>query len=247
MRVRDRSGGAAAASVTPIGESGSALRPAAPKPAHAAARALDVATIMGVPETELTPNVRAAIDRLMAEVQGLREELARSRGRIEYLEKLADRDPLAPVLNRRAFVRELTRMIAFAERYDVPGSVLYFDMDGMKQINDTWGHAAGDAALVRVAEVLLRDVRSSDVVGRLGGDEFGIILAQADAQAAVSKAGRLAEAIAAEPFPWRGTRLELGVSYGVYGFAGGEAVDEALSAADRAMYARKRDRNGAAE
>ena len=57
----------------------------------------------------------------------------------------------------------------------------------------------------------------------------------------------MAEAIAAEPFPWRGTRLELGVSYGVYGFAGGEAVDEALSAADRAMYARKRDRNGAAE
>jgi diguanylate cyclase (GGDEF)-like protein len=247
MRIRDRSGGAAAAGVAPRSESGPIAQPAASQLAQAAVRSLDVATIMGIPETELTPKVRVAIDRLMAEVQSLREELARARRRVDYLEQLADRDPLAPVLNRRAFVRELTRMIAFAERYGVPGSVLYFDMDGMKRINDTWGHAAGDAALLHVAEILLRDVRSSDIVGRLGGDEFGIILAQADAQAAAAKAESLAEAIAADPFPWHGAPLELGVSCGVYSFAGGEAVHEALNAADRAMYARKRNTNSAAE
>ena len=248
MRVRDRSVGAVPASVAPRGGSGPTDEPVAVPPvapARPIQQALDVATIMGVPEAELTPKVRAAIDRLMAEAQSLREELGRARRRVEYLEQLADRDPLAPVLNRRAFVRELTRMIAFAERYGVSGSVLYFDIDGMKRINDTWGHAAGDAALKHVAELLLRDVRASDIVGRLGGDEFGIILAQADAQAAAAKARTLAEAIAAEPVPWHDEALELGVSYGIYTFAGGEAVDEALNAADHAMYASKRNTNDA--
>ncbi len=248
MRVRDRSIGAVSAGVTPGGAPESADQPAAVQPvapARATQQTVDVATIMGVPEADLTPKVRAAIDRLMAEVQSLREELGRARRRVEYLEQLADRDPLAPVLNRRAFVRELTRMIAFAERYGVSGSVLYFDIDGMKRINDTWGHAAGDAALKHVAEVLLRDVRASDIVGRLGGDEFGIILAHADARAAAAKAGTLAGAIAAEPVPWHDEALELGVSHGIYTFAGGEAVDEALNAADHAMYASKRDANDA--
>ncbi len=248
MRVRNKSGGAVPTGVTPGGAPESADRPAAVQPVaptRATRPPVDVATIMGVPEAELTPKVRAAIDRLMAEVQSLREELGRARRRVEYLEQLADRDPLAPVLNRRAFVRELTRMIAFAERYGVSGSVLYFDIDGMKRINDTWGHAAGDAALKHVAQVLLRDVRASDIVGRLGGDEFGIILAQADAGAAATKARALAEAIAAEPVPWHGEALDLGVSHGIYTFAGGEAVDEALNAADHAMYASKRDPNDA--
>ena len=248
MRVRDRSVGAVPAGVAPRSKSESTDQPAAPQPEQAAPatrQTVDVATIMGVPEAELTPKVRAAIDQLMAEVQSLREELGRAQRRVEYLEKLADRDPLAPVLNRRAFVRELTRMIAFAERYGVSGSVLYFDIDGMKRINDTWGHAAGDAALKHVAEVLLRDVRASDIVGRLGGDEFGIILAQADARSAATKARTLAEAIAAEPVPWRDEALELAVSYGIYTFAGGEAVDEALNAADHAMYASKRGTNDA--
>jgi diguanylate cyclase (GGDEF)-like protein len=248
MRVRDRIVSAVPAGVAPHGAPESADQPAAVQPvapARATRQTVDIATIMGVPEPELTPKVRAAIDRLMAEVQSLREELGRARRRVEYLEQLADRDPLAPVLNRRAFVRELTRMIAFAERYGVSGSVLYFDIDGMKRINDTWGHAAGDAALKHVAEALLRDVRASDFVGRLGGDEFGIILAQADARAAAAKARALAEAIAAAPVPWHDEALEIRVSYGIYTFAGGEGVDEALNAADHAMYASKRDANDA--
>lgn len=250
MRVRDKSGSLAPAGVASLADPDAAERPAAARP-NAAARparaAVDVATIMGVPEAELTPKVRAALDRLLAEVQSLREDLERSRRRVAYLEKLADRDPLAPVLNRRAFVRELTRMIAFAERYATSGSVVYLDIDGMKRINDAHGHGAGDAALKHVAEVLLRDVRSSDIVGRLGGDEFGIILAQADGRAAAAKATSLARAIEGEPISWQGATLELGVSYGSYTFAGGEDVDEALGAADRAMYAQKHGTGGAAQ
>ncbi len=238
MRVRDKSG-----SLTPAGQPAEA-QPSAAAPAAQATRParapVDIATIMGVPEAELTPKVRAALDKLLAEVQSLREDLDRARRRVGYLEQLADRDPLAPVLNRRAFVRELTRMIAFAERYGASGSVLYLDIDGMKRINDSHGHGAGDAALKHIAEVLLRDVRASDIVGRLGGDEFGIILAQADGPAAAAKAAALAAAIESEPVSWQDATFELGVSYGAYTFAGGEGVDEALSAADRAMYAQKR-------
>ena len=249
MRVRDNSGNPAPAGASPPGGAGSvsaAGANASVRPAQPTQPPVDIATIMGVPEAELTPKVRAALDKLLAEVQTLREDLERARRRIGYLERLADRDPLAPVLNRRAFVRELTRMIAFAERYGVPGSVVYLDIDGMKRINDSHGHGAGDAALKHVAEVLLRDVRSSDIVGRLGGDEFGIILAQADGPAAATKAAVLAEAVERDPISWQDVTLKLAVSYGTYTFAGGEGVDEALSAADRAMYAHKQGGAGGA-
>lgn len=209
-----------------------------------ARRAGDVATIAGLSEAELTPKVRQALDMLMAEVQRMREELSQARHRISYLEKLADEDTLVPVANRRAFVREMSRMVAFSERYGSTSSVLYFDIDGFKQINDRHGHAAGDAALRHVAKLLAENIRESDVVGRLGGDEFGVILAQADAASANEKANSLASIITATPFEWEGMQLQLGVSFGVYSFSGTEDAGEALQHADRAMYAHKQ-RNAA--
>lgn len=203
-------------------------------------RAEDVATVMGIPESELTPKVRKALQELMAEVYSLRQELDEARQRVGYLEQLADQDSLAPVLNRRAFVRELGRMAAFEERYGAAGAVLYFDVNDLKVINDTHGHAAGDAVLKRICEVLLRDTRASDVVGRLGGDEFGVILAQSGVDVAADKAGRLAAAIAAEEVVWEGTPLHVSVAYGAHALSGGQQADDALKAADRAMYANKR-------
>jgi len=241
MRVRDEIEILAPAAVraTGLAHAVQTAPAAAPAAAPVARPSLDVVTIMGVLEADLTPKVRVALDKLLTEGRTLRRNLERARRRIEFLEQLADRDPLAPVLNRRAFVRELTRAIAFAERYGVLGSLIYVDINGMKRINDRHGHGAGDAALRHVAEVLLRDVRASDVVGRLGGDEFGIILAQASGHDAAAKAAALAKAIEGAPVTWQDTTLELRVSYGAYTFAGGEGVDEALSAADRAMYAHK--------
>jgi len=143
------------------------------------------------------------------------------------------------VLNRRAFVRELSRMAAFEERYGAAGSVLYFDVNGMKKINDSHGHGAGDAALKAVSEVLLRDTRASDSVGRLGGDEFGVILAQTPLERAMEKAAGLATAVAEEEVIWEGKPLQVTVAYGAHSLSGEEA-DAALNAADRAMYANKR-------
>jgi diguanylate cyclase (GGDEF)-like protein len=199
----------------------------------------EAAGTAAVPAAELTPGVRRALGRLEAEVQGLRRELERARKRIAELEDLADRDALTPVLNRRAFVRELARVLSFAERYGLTGSLLYFDLNGLKRINDRLGHAAGDAGLGHVARVLSELVRDTDVVGRLGGDEFGVILAQSDGVVAAAKARELARAVQAEPVLVDGRRVRVRVAFGVHSFAAGERAKETLAAADRAMYLRK--------
>ncbi len=194
----------------------------------------------GLPEAELTPQVRAVLARLAAEGDELRRELAEARAQISQLERLADEDALTPIANRRAFVRELTRMIAFTKRYGVPSSVVYFDVNGMKQINDTYGHLAGDAALRLVAKLLLDNVRSSDIVGRLGGDEFGVILAHTSQEQANRKAAALAEAIGSTPLHWAGADIALSAAHGVYSFSGRDDAQVAIEAADRAMYRQKR-------
>ena len=113
---------------------------------------------------------------LMGEVDNLRKELQQTREKLEEVERTADQDQLLPLLNRRAFVRELTRYIAFTGRYGTPATLIYFDLDGFKQVNDTFGHAGGDAVLSHFAQTLQADPPNSDVVGRLGGDEFGVLL-----------------------------------------------------------------------
>ncbi|MFP6743498.1 MAG: GGDEF domain-containing protein [Alphaproteobacteria bacterium] len=200
----------------------------------------DVTSVLDIPETEFTPKVRAAILALMQEVESLREELRQSKSRVDHLEQLADQDTLAPVANRRAFVREMSRIMAFAQRYGSSSSVIYFDVDGLEAINDTHGHPAGDAALLQIANVLMENIRGSDLVGRLGGDEFGVLLAQADLAAANEKAVSLAAAVADAPFNWDGHDLALSLSYGAYCFENDEDVSAALANADRAMYVNKR-------
>ena len=163
-------------------------RAAAEEAAPAAPRKVaDTVSIMGIPEVELTPKVRAAIVTLMAEVESLRHEVEHTRERLAHLERLADQDPLAPIANRRAFVRELSRALSITERYGTPSSLVYFDVNGLKEINDTYGHTAGDEGLLRVASILREHVRDVDVVGRLGGDEFGVIMVQTELEPAFDK------------------------------------------------------------
>ena len=196
--------------------------------------------LAGISEDALSPELRAAVTGLVAERDRLREELVKARVKIASLERLADEDALTPVVNRRAFVRQLTRMIAFTHRYGVPASVVYFDVNNMKQINDAHGHPAGDAALRHIATVLRDNIRSSDIVGRLGGDEFGVILAQTDEEQAHGKAAALAEAIAGAPLSWAGVKLPVSAAYGVHSFSGNDDPQRAIEAADRAMYEQKR-------
>lgn len=200
----------------------------------------DVTTFCGLSESELTPKVRHALQELFFEVSRLHQELNQAQGRIEYLEQLSDEDTLVPLINRRAFVRELDRYISFSERYGMPSSLIYLDLDGMKRINDSHGHAAGDAVLLHVAELLRRNLRGSDILARLGGDEFGAILVQADLESAERKANELSELLSRTPLYWEGHEIPVSASWGVYRFDGREQVEEALRNADDQMYERKR-------
>lgn len=199
-----------------------------------------VANIFGIPDAEFTPSVQGAVMKLMGEADALRTELQQMRLRLEQTEQTADQDQLLPILNRRAFTRELTRHIAVAARYATPSSLIYFDLDGFKAINDSYGHAAGDAALSHFADTLLAHVRESDVVGRLGGDEFGIILAHTDQAQAHAKATSLAKTLKSSPALWRGRSIQVGFSYGAFELEGDENADHAMQRADEAMYAQKR-------
>jgi diguanylate cyclase (GGDEF)-like protein len=196
--------------------------------------------LAGIEINALNPEVRATLARMLAEAEQARRELEDARARIAQLERLADEDSLAPIANRRAFVRELSRMIAFTRRYGVPSSVVYFDVNGMKQINDTHGHPAGDAALRHVADILCKNIRESDIVGRLGGDEFGVILAQTSQEQANAKGKALAEAIGAARLRWGKFRIPVSAAYGVYSFSGADDAQVAIEAADKAMYRHKR-------
>jgi diguanylate cyclase (GGDEF)-like protein len=222
-------------------------RPASAEPAGAAPEAAETVSLAGIPEAEATPRVRQALMALMGEVHELRRQLDDAKGRIAFLERLADEDSLMPIANRRAFVRELSRMMAVAQRYGTPASVVYFDLDGLKRINDRLGHAAGDAALQHVARILVESVRTSDIVGRLGGDEFGVILVQTDDDTATRKAASLGETIAARPLLWEGEEIALSASWGVHSFTGAENAAAAIDAADRAMYARRKEQRETGE
>lgn len=204
----------------------------------------DATSVLGIPESEFTPRVREAIMQLMAEVDHLRQELHQTKRRLEEMEAVADQDPLLPVLNRRAFVREMSRIMSFAERYGMPASLIYFDLDHFKDVNDRYGHSAGDAVLTHLAKVLAENVRESDLIGRLGGDEFGVILAKADKDAAGRKSESLADMVRARPLLWEGVTIEVSCTAGAYTFEPGENAAQAMAKADQAMYERKRKRAG---
>ena len=179
---------------------------------------------------------------LHAEIERLRAEVAALTARAETAEALADHDVLTPALNRRGFMAVLNRSMAYCRRHEVEAALLYLDMDGFKGVNDSLGHAAGDAALMAVADLLLANVRESDAVGRLGGDEFALLLMNAGADEGREKARRLVAAMQSEGFVWDGSTVALGGSFGVRAYAGQTDPEVWLSEADAAMWLRKKAR-----
>jgi diguanylate cyclase (GGDEF)-like protein len=202
-------------------------------------------SVRGIPEAELTPRVRDTIMAFLREMDGLKQELTQTRTRLDEVEKTADLDAVLPILNRRAFIRELTRYIAFTTRYSTPASLIYFDLNYLKQTNDTLGHAAGDALLAKFAKILLSHVRESDCVGRMGGDEFAILLSHASQSQALKKAMALADFAAKTPAQWNGHAIPISFAYGAFELKAGDKAEAAIAKADEAMYAQKRARRAA--
>lgn len=183
---------------------------------------------LGVSARDFSKAGLAALMRLAAE----RDALAAT----------ADRDALTPTFNRRAFMRELHRTMSEVERYKTPAAVLFVDLDGLKTLNDTHGHAAGDAVLKHLGRVLAESVRESDVVGRLGGDEFGVILNRASAEEARAKAAALSDKINSSAIIHAGVAHRVAASFGVHPIVSVEDPETAVARADEAMYAEKHAR-----
>lgn len=198
------------------------------------------APLSAIPDDDLTPQIRALLDQQLDENQLLSSALAKMRERIEELERLVDSDTLTPLPNRRRFVREVERVVQHGRRYGIASSwVMFVDLDGLKQINDTHGHLAGDAALIHVATILQAMVRTTDIVARIGGDEFGMLLEHIDAEAARDKAQRLIEAVADQPVILGGKRVRLGISIGLAALSADDDAETLIARADGAMYAQR--------
>ncbi len=212
------------------GKTSAAARKAAPKRARAA-------------KPPASPRRAAAPpDDAKRSVRRLRAQLAKAQARIEELQASADIDFLLDIPNRRGFERELHRSIAYIKRYHASGALIVLDVDRLKPINDTFGHAAGDQVLKAIVAVLLRHVRSSDVVGRLGGDEFALLLWNLSETDARAKAAALEQAVDRLTFTFRGRTVTAGASAGVAILGPHAEAGRALEEADSAMYMRKAQR-----
>ena len=175
--------------------------------------------------------------------ESLSGEVARLRLRILELEHAADTDPLVPVYNRRAFLREISRAQTVMARYDMLSTVLFFDLNGFKSINDRFGHGVGDDLLKMIGAVLQTGVRDCDMVARLGGDEFGILLFKTDVKVARAKAHALSCRIAEQKVHMPTGDISVSAAWGVAPCEPGDTVEHVLARADRAMYMAKRARS----
>lgn len=173
---------------------------------------------------------------LAKEVERLRRQVEEYKLRIDELDRLAHRDALVGLPNRRSFLANLERLISRTNRYGCQGAVIFVDLDGLKAINDRFGHKVGDEALVEVSKLLVKSVRNGDLVARLAGDEFGIMLEQADEFTAWQTALRVVETVEASQFCAEGVCLPLSVAVGVAVIQTDDKCSDVLARADKEMY-----------
>ena len=176
---------------------------------------------------------------LWAEIARLRATVAALDFQVSELDRLAHHDPLVPLPNRRGFERQLAGLIDRLERYGDAGALLFIDVDGLKIVNDSFGHDAGDAALIHVAELLIGGVRQSDTVARFGGDEFAVLLERVDMDQATETATRLTDLIAGTNFSYRGHAIPLSAAIGIAEICAGDTPEAVIARADRDMYEQK--------
>jgi diguanylate cyclase (GGDEF)-like protein len=181
---------------------------------------------------------------LLAEIERLKREVAIARARVAELEARADVDSQLDILNRRGFERELERARAHVQRYGTQAALMFIDLDGFKAINDCYGHGVGDAVLKAVVRELSAHVRASDIIGRLGGDEFGVLIWRVDEAQAAAKARKLEALIGGVAITHSHARIQAAASVGTASLLAEASPAEIIAAADRAMYVRKEQRRG---
>lgn len=174
---------------------------------------------------------------LLSGLAHLKEELAETRAAVATMADMANRDALTGIANRRRLQSALIARMADADRYGRPLSVMLVDIDRFKLLNDQHGHEAGDEVLQGVVAVLAAELRTTDLLGRWGGEEFLVVAAETDGVAAASLAERCRVALAAAALGHGGP---VTASFGVAGYRPGDTLSRLVSRADDALYDAKR-------
>ena len=162
---------------------------------------------------------------------------------IQDMARVACTDQLTGAYNRRGFEQEFQRALSAATRFEETGILIFIDLDGFKPINDTYGHAAGDQVLVEVTRVLQKNVRPQDLVARIGGDEFTVLLTRTDWENGLQRAEFLKHLLNTLYVPWNGKNIAVRASLGFQRFGANADAETLLSKADGAMYEAKRLQN----
>jgi diguanylate cyclase (GGDEF)-like protein len=187
---------------------------------------------------ELIARVAVAV-RLKRERDRLRRSAEESRRRAEAASEMSMTDALTGLLNRYGLQRALQRELAESRRYARPLSCLLLDLDHFKAVNDTYGHAAGDAALTQAAHVLAESVRGSDVVCRYGGEEFLVLAPETNLRGALALAEKIRLAVSSRLFGADALSFPLTFSVGVARLRDGESGNDMIARADEALYQAK--------
>lgn len=175
----------------------------------------------------------------------LKQQNALLSARVRQLEDEICRDTLTPLFNRRYFEQAVASSIAHCQRYQSRAALLFVDVDDLKLINDTFGHATGDEALRTVANVLIANVRSTDVVARIGGDEFALILGAISEADVEQKVSQLTAGIAECQVGFGEAATSLSATFGHAFIHPDDEAEKVLARADSHMYRLKRSRSGA--
>ena len=163
---------------------------------------------------------------------------------IEKLEVMTTTDSLTGLLNRRGMTYELENALAMAERHGEKGILVYIDLDKFKQVNDTYGHAAGDAKLKFVSETLNSSIRHTDSAARLGGDEFSLLLRHSEYDGAVQRTKFIQQQLNFSKFKYKNHSIPIRASFGIAEISPGMKLDDIIKKADRQMYRNKLSRTG---
>ena len=184
-----------------------------------------------------------AVERIATALSEIEDAHRQARAAQAELRRLASIDELTGVANRRWFTAMASRELERCRRFNHQLALLMIDVDHFKRVNDTHGHAVGDEVLKAFTRVLEGNLRSVDLLGRLGGEEFAVVLPESDDSAAAHTAERLRAAVEGLQFPLEdGSALKITTSVGIAILAGtGETLDNLLVRADSALYTAKRD------
>ena len=183
---------------------------------------------------------RSLLETALLVAAEAQQHLAEHQQRIATLEAMTFTDELTGLENRRGFSRQLLRTLALAERFGDTGVLAYIDLDDFKAINDGLGHQAGDAVLRHVAALLSDNVRATDFVARIGGDEFAAILVHSTPRGGRRRAAALERLLNAAVVPYGEFDIPVRASMGVKPYGPGDKPEALIARADTAMYRNKR-------